>query len=118
MEEILTLQAEVDGLETSIEKAKTAMKISQRHTKATTTLISNLTSTQMVLKSQVDELYASLNIVGEHPDLAKIGLSFLCKLLLARDLKMSIRKKAVGSFFEWERLDRAVGGKHLPLGVF
>ena len=73
-------------------------------------------STQTLLKSQVDELYASLNIVGEYPELTKIGLPFLRKLLLARDMKINIRKNAVGSFFEWERLDRAVGGHHLPLG--
>ena len=118
LEEILSLQAEVDGIETSIQKAKTAVKISQRQTKATTSLIANLSSTQEVLKSQVDELYISLNIVGEYPQLTKIGLPFLRQLLLARDLKISIRKKAVGSFFEWERLDRAVGGHHLPLGAF
>ena len=89
----------------SIQKAKVAMKVSHQHMKATTTLISNLRSTQAVLKSQVDELYASLDIVGKHPDLAKVSLSFLRKLLLAHDLKISIQKKAVGSFFEWEHLD-------------
>ena len=31
---------------------------------------------------------------------------------------MNIRKKAVGTFFEWERLDRAVGGQNIPLGKF
>lgn len=37
-------------------------------------------------------------------------------LLLARDLKINIRKRAIGSFLEWEKLDQAVGGKHQALG--
>lgn len=36
---------------------------------------------------------------------------------MARDLKISIRKRAVGSFFEWDRLDQAVGGREQNLGV-
>lgn len=36
-------------------------------------------------------------------------------LLLARDLKINIRKRAVGRFFEWDKLDRAVGGKDKAL---
>ena len=117
LKEILALQAEVDNIETSIMKAKTAVKSSQQHTKATVSLVANLESTQGVHKLQVDELYVSLNVVGKHPQLAKIGVSFLRKLLLARDIKISIRKKVVGSFFEWERLNQAVGGHHLPLGT-
>ncbi|KAF9006921.1 hypothetical protein BDQ17DRAFT_1324214 [Cyathus striatus] len=36
---------------------------------------------------------------------------------MARDLKINIRKRAVGSFFEWDRLDQATGGKDKPLGT-
>jgi hypothetical protein len=36
---------------------------------------------------------------------------------MARDLKINIRKRAVGSFFEWERLDQAVGGRNQALGT-
>lgn len=36
---------------------------------------------------------------------------------MARDLKISIRKRAVGSFFEWDRLDQAVGGREQNLGT-
>ncbi|KAI6003806.1 hypothetical protein EDD15DRAFT_2360083 [Pisolithus albus] len=36
---------------------------------------------------------------------------------MARDLKINIRKRAIGSFFEWDKLDRAVGGKDKPLGT-
>lgn len=35
---------------------------------------------------------------------------------MARDLKINIRKRAIASFFEWDKLDRAVGGKQNALG--
>lgn len=79
-------------------------------------LLTGLENTHTILGTQADELYASLDITSEFPVLRGVSLSFLRTLLLARDLKMTIRKKAVGSFFEWERLDRAVGGVHNPLG--
>ncbi|KAG1845653.1 hypothetical protein F4604DRAFT_1595417 [Suillus subluteus] len=36
---------------------------------------------------------------------------------MARDLKINIRKCAIGSFFEWDKLDRAVGGANQALGT-
>ncbi|EED83625.1 predicted protein [Postia placenta Mad-698-R] len=50
-------------------------------------------------------------------DFGNISLEFVRLLLMARDLKINIRKRAVGSFFEWDRLDQAVGGRHNPLGT-
>jgi len=38
-------------------------------------------------------------------------------LLMAQDLKINIRKQAIGSFFEWDKLDCVVGRKDKPLGV-
>jgi hypothetical protein len=35
---------------------------------------------------------------------------------MARDLKINIRKRAIGSFFEWDKLDRAAGGCEEVLG--
>ncbi|KAJ7648820.1 hypothetical protein B0H17DRAFT_863390, partial [Mycena rosella] len=53
-------------------------------------------------------LYASLNIQDSFPELQGLPLEFVQTLLLMRDLKINIRKRAVGSFYEWENLDRAV----------
>jgi hypothetical protein len=66
---------------------------------------------------KVEGLYSSLNIPNQFPDLHDVDLEFVRYLLLARDLKINIRKRAIGSFFEWERLDQAVGGKAQPLGM-
>jgi len=37
-------------------------------------------------------------------------------LLAAHTLKITIRKKAINTFLERERLDQAISGKHQPLG--
>ena len=36
---------------------------------------------------------------------------------MAWDLKINIRKRVVSSFFKWDKLDYAVGGKDKPLGA-
>ncbi|KAJ7919427.1 hypothetical protein B0H13DRAFT_2230859 [Mycena leptocephala] len=73
--------------------------------------------THDTLGSQVQALYASLNIQEGFPELRNLPLDFVRTLLLMRDLKINIRKKAVGSFYEWENLDRAVGGRREALGT-
>jgi len=61
-------------------------------------------------------LYASLDIHESFPELQGINLEFVRTLLMARDLKINIRKRAIGSFFEWARLDQAIGGRREALG--
>jgi len=68
------------------------------------------------LLCKVDALYSSLDIPVRFPDLDGIGFEFVQTLLLACDLKINIRKRAIGSFFEWDKLDRAVSGKQKALG--
>ncbi|KAG1796136.1 hypothetical protein EV424DRAFT_1547219 [Suillus variegatus] len=51
------------------------------------------------------------------PELEGLNFKFIQTLLLTRDLKINIRKRAIGSFFEWDKLDRAVGGSQQALGT-
>ncbi|KAG2114308.1 uncharacterized protein F5147DRAFT_570583 [Suillus discolor] len=69
------------------------------------------------LMDKVDVLYASLNVHDKFPELEGINIEFVRTLLLARDLKINIRKRAIGSFFEWDKLDHAVGGTQQALGM-
>ena len=69
-----------------------------------------------LLLTKVDTLYASLNILDRFPELNGVNLDFVRTLLLACNLKINIRKQAIGSFFEWDKLDHAVGGKQKTLG--
>lgn len=74
--------------------------------------LKDLQEHQQQLLASVNKLYASLNIHVKFPELEGVDIEFLQTLLLARDLKINIRKRAIGSFIEWEMLDQAVGGKH------
>lgn len=96
------MQTEIDGIHESIQKVKAIMRLSRQNSKSLQNLISGLENTQTILKTQINELYASLEIVDDYPELCGVNLVFLKTLLLAQDLKMNICKKAVGSFFEWE----------------
>ena len=80
--------------------------------------LDSLEHTHDRLIAKVDALYASLNVRDKFPELKGIHLDFVCTLLLARDLKINIRKRAIGSFFEWDKLDRAVGGAQKALGMY
>jgi hypothetical protein len=84
----------------------------------TTAALDSLERTHDRLLTKVDALYASLNVSAKFPELEGIPLEFVRLLLLARDLKINIRKRAIGSFFEWDKLDRAVGGAHQALGIY
>lgn len=66
--------------------------------------------------TKVEGLYVSLNLTDSFPDIQGLPLPFIRTLLLACDLKINIRKRAIGSFFEWEKLKRAAGGQDQPLG--
>lgn len=79
-------------------------------------MLDGLERTYGRLMTKVDTLYASLNVQDQYPELDGIGFDFVRVLLLARDLKINIRKRAIGSFFEWDKLDQAVGGGQKPLG--
>lgn len=68
------------------------------------------------LMAKVEVLYASLNVHDQFPELKGVNLDFVRTLLLARDIKINIRKRAIGSFFEWDKLDREVGGAQQALG--
>jgi hypothetical protein len=88
-------------------------RLANRFSKST---LESLLRTQERLKDKVQQLYESLNIEESFPELHNIDLDFVRLLLLARDLKINIRKRAIGSFFEWDRLDQAAGGRNQAIG--
>ena len=69
------------------------------------------------LMTKTEALYSSLNVHDQIPELKDVSLKFVQILLMVWDLKINIRKRVVGSFFEWDKLDCAVGGKDKPLGA-
>jgi hypothetical protein len=113
LDTILALQSEIEGVNRTIQTTKTSLA---KSIPDAATVIKELEKAQNDLVAKVEQLYASLNIQDSFDDLDGIDLCFVHTLLLARDLKINIRKRAIGAFFEWDKLDRAVGGRNQPLG--
>lgn len=115
---VLALQEDVAAVEKVIDEARSALSSGgEKIARETKDSLKHLRDHHQQLLTGVDKLYASLNIQEKFPELEGVDVNFVRTLLLARDLKINIRKRAIGSFLEWERLDQAVGGKHQALGT-
>ena len=71
---------------------------------------------QAQLLQNVERLFSTLCIGEGFPDLSNFPFEFVQTLILARDLKKNIQMRAAAAFFEWDRLDQAVGGRDQALG--
>lgn len=118
LDKVLALQVQIDTVETSILEVKTSIAGDNTAAAETHHILRSLQATHQALSDQAEALYASLNISNAFPELNRLPLEFVRTLLIMRDLKMNIRKRAVGSFQEWETLDRAVSGRREPLGMY
>jgi hypothetical protein len=112
---VLTLQADLDASDKALQATRVMVE-KDLATDHTLDALGSLERSHNRLMNKVEVLYASLNVHDKFPELQGIDLDFVRTLLMARDLKINIRKRAIGSFFEWDKLDRAVGGAHQALG--
>jgi len=115
LDTVLNLQGEIDTVDTAIESARAVIAKSNA-SQDSIRLLSTLKDVHGNLQQKVDVLYASLNVHASFPELLGLDLEFVRLLLTARDLKINIRKRAIGSFFEWDRLDQATGGREQAIG--
>ncbi|KAG2737671.1 hypothetical protein P692DRAFT_201672633, partial [Suillus brevipes Sb2] len=113
---VLSLQADLDISHKALQAAKSILG-KESASDDTIQALESLASGHDRLITKVETLYASLNIHDRFPELQGIDLEFVRILLTARDLKMNIHKRAIASFFEWDKLDRAVGGAQQALGT-
>lgn len=116
LDTILSLQGDLETVEKAIATAQ-ALLLPSSTPKASMELLKGLQDMHLLLTNKVEALYVSLNVHDSYPDLKGVSLEFVRILLMARDLKMNIRKRAIGSFFEYDRLDQAVGGRGNALGT-
>ena len=114
---MLALQADIDTTDHAIHATRAAIQkgILSNDTAAA---LDSLERSHDRLLTKVDALYTSLNVGKKFPELAGIQLDFIQILLLACDLKINIQKCVIGSFFEWDKLDRAICGTQQVLGMF
>ncbi|KAF8452432.1 hypothetical protein L210DRAFT_3383491, partial [Boletus edulis BED1] len=116
LDTVLVLQAELDASNRALQTTRTAISKDNQASLALDALDS-MERTHNRLLEKVQALYSSLNVEEQFPELRGVNLDFVRILLMARDLKINIRKRAIGSFFEWDKLDRAVRGKDKALGT-
>ncbi|KAG6839934.1 hypothetical protein C0991_010226 [Blastosporella zonata] len=110
LDSVLTLQGQMEAIDQAIHALRSELSTADAPP-TSLKLLSNLQQTQEEFKEQGEALYSSLNVHDSFPELANIDLDFVRVLLTARDLKINIRKRAIGSFLEWDKLDQAVGGR-------
>ena len=115
LDTVLALQAELDTSNRALQMTRTMFG---KETTSDDTLeaLESLEKGHTRLMDKVETLYMSLNLSDRFPELEGVDLNFVRTLLMARDLKINIRKRAIASFFEWDKLDRAVGGAQQTLG--
>ncbi|KAJ7627703.1 hypothetical protein DFH06DRAFT_1443350 [Mycena polygramma] len=116
LDKVLALQTQIEAVEQSIHDTKKSITTAEASPDSLT-LLRQLELTRETLSTQADQLYASLNIHESFPELRNLPLEFVRTLLIMQDLKINIRKRAVGTFNEWENLDRAVAGRREALGT-
>jgi hypothetical protein len=115
LDKVLILQTHIEAVEESISDAKKSISGPEASSDSLL-LLWHLQQTHETLSTQAQQLYASLNIHKSFLELKNLPLEFIRTLLLMRDLKINIRKRAVGSFNEWDSLDCAVTGQRESLG--
>jgi hypothetical protein len=118
LDAILTLQTELEAVETSLQSTRTLVTSFHNASNISQKLLDTLEARQQDIGAQVEELYASLNVHESFPELKGIDLEFVRTLLMARDLKKNIRKRAIGSFSEYDKLNQAQGGGGPAIGTF
>ncbi|KAI0363187.1 hypothetical protein BV20DRAFT_1058256 [Pilatotrama ljubarskyi] len=116
LDSVLSLQTELDAIEQHFVAIESSIEAGS-DTPIAREFLNSLRRSHASTLQKVEELYASLNLVDNFPELRNLPLEFVRTLLMARDLKINIWKRAIGSFFEWDKLDRAAGGRDQPLGT-
>ena len=117
LDAVLNLHTELDSIDRLFAHVRKALTEDASNPEAYR-FFESLQKTHTRAISKVEQLYASLNVSSAFPEIQGLPLEFVRTLLVARDLKINIRKRAIGTFFEWDKLDRTVGGRDQALGAY
>lgn len=117
LDAVFGLQERLEQLEKDILDARKMVSNLNTADTVSDSIVNALHDQQKLVVRKIDELYASLNIQESFPELQGLDLEFVRTLLLLRDLKRTIRQRAVSSFFEWDKINQAKGGRGAPIGI-
>lgn len=115
MESVLVLQDTIEQLDQHIQATHKTIATGGAPP-AAKNLLRVLAERQTALVHSAEELYSTLNVDENFPALAGVSFQFVHTLLMARDLKILLRQRIVGRFFELTRIDQSAGGADANLG--
>ncbi|KAG1776048.1 hypothetical protein EV702DRAFT_1230853 [Suillus placidus] len=116
LDTVLALQADLDASDKALQTTR-AMLEKDMASNDTLEALKSLERGHNHLMNKVEALYSSLNVHDRFPELDGINLEFVRTLLMACNLKMNVCKRVIASFFEWDKLDQAVGSAQQALGM-
>ncbi|KAF6744700.1 hypothetical protein DFP72DRAFT_1018573 [Ephemerocybe angulata] len=116
LNQLMGIQDDIDALSKTVATTTAQIKNS--------ILPKSCTQHLKVLQNRLDgihenaqDMYVSLNVNEEFPSLTGVDLEFVRKIFLLRELKQAVQKRATSAFWEFDKLDRAAGGKDMVLGT-
>ncbi|KAH7091862.1 hypothetical protein BKA62DRAFT_786834 [Auriculariales sp. MPI-PUGE-AT-0066] len=115
MKTISDLQDTVDALDDKIDSAELNLTRGRRNAKIKHGL-GELRNKRDQLHEHIQSLYESLNVADDFPHIKTLGSDFVRLLVEAHNTKSLLRARVIGRIFEFHYLDRAVGGRDIPLG--
>ncbi|KAF6747718.1 hypothetical protein DFP72DRAFT_821404 [Ephemerocybe angulata] len=113
---LMNLQDTLDTAERSVANCASLLK-SGALSKAYTPHLGSLREQLAIAQGDAQKMYIALNVNDEFPSLAGAELEFVRKIFLLRELKQAVQKRATSAFWEFDKLDRAAGGKDMALGT-
>ncbi|KAJ2923323.1 hypothetical protein H1R20_g13768, partial [Candolleomyces eurysporus] len=116
LDKILQIQTEIQDLENTIQKSSSLVK-SGVLPAACRSSIQDLQRLCTDIQAKAQQMYTALNVSHEFPTIQGIELEFIRKIFLLRELKFQVQRRATSTFWEFNKLDRAAGGKDVPHGT-
>ncbi|KAG2008989.1 hypothetical protein CC2G_014365 [Coprinopsis cinerea AmutBmut pab1-1] len=117
LDEVLRIQADIDRIDARIEAMAATVQKADDDDDPYRSILHNMKVTRQNTLQKMEQHYESLNVGDAYPELRGMDYKFVKTLLLMRDLKINIRKRAIAQFLEFDRLNQAYGGKEQPLGT-
>ncbi|KAL0057265.1 hypothetical protein AAF712_016102 [Marasmius tenuissimus] len=105
---VFELENEIDALSASIAATRASINKMPEPSADALTILAGMEAHHREMKKKATDLYASLNLPKDHPDLAGLSMEIVTQLLLARDLKINLRTRVIGRLHECDRLDQAL----------
>ncbi|KAL0057933.1 hypothetical protein AAF712_015411 [Marasmius tenuissimus] len=105
---VFKLENEIDTLSATIAATRASINKIPEPSADALAILAGMEAHHHEMKKKVTDLYASLNLPDDHPDLAGLSMEIMMQLLLACNLKINLRTRVIGRLHECDCLDQAV----------